>query len=111
MERIDVFHQLIDTDRSAQKLYSDAIAYQESLSEDFCEFRTQLRKEKYDEADAFIATFEQEAVNASDQQISDLNNHLENNLNRVRLLYSQHRNEWSDIIFNKTIKLDNSGRE
>lgn len=111
MDRVDIFQQIIDADKNAQKLYSDAITYQEDLAEDFSQLKRQLREQKYAEAREFIASAERKAVIKADEKISDLNKQLEQDLERVKQIYNQRAKELSDTIFKAAVKLEEPREE
>lgn len=108
MDRVDILEQIIDTDKNAQKLYRDAITYQESLAEDFFQLKKQLREQKYAEAMEYITSAERKAVMHADEKISGLNKQLEQDLKRVKQIYNQRAEELSDTIFKAAVKLEES---
>lgn len=106
MDSVEIYQQIIDTDKNAQKLYRDAISYQESLAEDLSQLKKQLREQKYAEARKYIAAAEREAISDADEKISELNRQLDQDLNRVRREYNRRAGELSDTIFKAAVKLE-----
>lgn len=103
MERVEIFRQLIETDKNARSLFDDAVKHKESLDEDLKNLTEQLRTEEYETANDYLKKVEAEAVRQSDEKIEDLNRMLDANLEAVRLRFEQSRDAWSDQIFRAVI--------
>lgn len=109
MERVDIFHQLIETDKNAKTLFDDAVRHQETLDEDLKSLTEQLRQEEYEAANDYLKKAEADAVKNSDEKIEELNQSLNKSLESVRLRLEQNRDAWSDKIFRTVIHEEPEG--
>jgi len=111
MEKLDIFRRLIDAEDSAQRIYSDALTYQARLAEDLSEMKKQLRTQMYAKADAYIAQAERMAAKAADKDIENLNENLQQNLDKIKYRYEDGHGAWSDEMFSYAIIGGEASRE
>ena len=103
MERTQIIHQILESERAARTLYNEAEQRQAGLSEYLDTKIAELRAKYYDEAEQEIAEAEKRIKRNADEAIAKQDIRMKQELSDVKSRFEQHRNEWAEFLFESIV--------
>lgn len=99
MERKDILHQIVETEKRAQAILSEANQRREQLSEYIEEKKTRLRETYEARAAEEIDSAEASEVSAADAGIAELDRNLEAELSKIKKAFEENHEVWAEKLF------------
>jgi len=103
MERKEILHRIVEAERQAKSLVSEAEARRDGFSRYLEEKTAELRREHLECAERRIAEFDLAARASSDGLIAELDLKTERDLNGIHSEFEANREVWAQDLFNTAI--------
>lgn len=97
------FLTLIAAEKKSKELYAWALDEEQRLTTNIDNARKTIRQQKYDEANTFLEEARQKAAENADKRIEDLNQSLEQSLNKIKIQFEGNKDKWIKLIFKAAI--------
>ena len=103
MEAREVLHEIVSIERSAKKLYDEAVGLQAGYDDAIKEQTGQLQARLLEKTEKRIAEHERKQIEEADKSIEELDAQLESDMAKARSIFESSKDELALRVFRITV--------